>query len=158
MPGIDNAPLPAIKTLLSDLPEFSAGTKVRFLGCVKAYTTNSATLTLEHNYPPRKPGQLQKPLKVQVDVELLLTTMKAHETRVGEWVNVIGYITANPRKGPEQDTIARDDSEIRVQALVLWSAGTFDLHGYEKILDLEKKDRNASDKNRPTKESTNSHR
>lgn len=113
---------------------------------MSSYTTKSATLTLKHNHPPRQVGQAEKPIKVQVDVRLLLTTMKAKETQVGEWVNVIGYITANPNTTPKGDKLSEGASDLQVQALILWSAGSFDLHGYEQSLDHQRKDRESSAK------------
>lgn len=113
---------------------------------MSCYTTKSAILTLKHNHPPRPAGQTEKPIKVQVDVQLLLTTMKAKETQVGEWVNVIGYITTNPNTNPKDGNPSKDDSDLQVQALILWSAGSFDLHGYEQSLDQQKRDRESSAK------------
>ena len=63
--------------------------------------------------------------------------MKSGETRMGEWINVIGYVNAAPQ-GLEP---TKGSSEVHVQALILWSAGSFDLHGYEKSLDQQKLDR-----------------
>ncbi|KAG9238143.1 CST complex subunit Ten1 [Amylocarpus encephaloides] len=124
MAGYLNGPLPSKLTLLSDLPMFSTGDKIRFLGCVEQYSSKSATLTLEHNYPQ---GQS---VKAHVDVQLLLSSLKPHETQIGEWVNVIGYVTKNSEGGGSN----KDDIQIHVQALILWSTGSFDLHGYERSL------------------------
>lgn len=71
--------------------------------------------------------------------------MKSLETQVGEWVNVIGYITANPNKKPKEDKASKEDPGLQIQALILWSAGSFDLHGYERSLDQQKRDRDSSD-------------
>ncbi|KAK0107058.1 hypothetical protein ONS95_003768 [Cadophora gregata] len=92
---------------------------------VTNYSTKTATLTLEHNHP------LGNTIKAQVDVNLLVTTLKSNETQIGEWVNVMGYITGGQKHkvGGEQNV------EIGVQALVLWSAGPINLAGYEKSLD-----------------------
>jgi hypothetical protein len=96
------------------------------LDSVIKYDISSAILTLEHKYPP---GSVQKAL---VDVKLLLSTLKSTDTRIGEWVNVMGYITATPstqRLGTEQTK-----STTSVQAIVLWSAGSVRLEEYEKSL------------------------
>jgi hypothetical protein len=66
-----------------------------------------------------------------VDVNLLVNTLKSHETRIGEWVNVMGYI----ERMKKQNNPSSNQSEIRVQALVLWSSGPFNLEGYERSLD-----------------------
>ncbi len=70
-------------------------------------------------------------MKAFVDVNLLLNTLKPHETRIGEWVNVMGYI----QRTEKRKTPSNDDSEVRVHALVLWSSGPFNLDSYERSLD-----------------------
>ncbi|QGI64408.1 hypothetical protein CEK26_008362 [Fusarium fujikuroi] len=93
--------------LLSNLPAVPVGDKVRFLGC-------NATAV--------------------VDVSLLLESLTAEQTRVGEFVNVIGYITeqkmTRDKKQPYQES-----KQVCVQAIVLWSTGPMDLQKYEKLLD-----------------------
>jgi hypothetical protein len=98
---------------------------------IKDYSSTSATSVLEHKYPK------DKTVKVYVDVNLLLKTMSAGHTRVGEWVNVIGYITA-VHSAPQS---LQKVTAVYVQALILWSAGSFDLHGYEKSLDQQRQDK-----------------
>ncbi|EKD13897.1 uncharacterized protein L3040_005490 [Drepanopeziza brunnea f. sp. 'multigermtubi'] len=125
MAGVQNGPIPTRLTLLSNLRNFSPGSKVRFLGCVTKYSTQTAILTLEHNHPP---GNL---LKAQVDVRLLVSTLKSNETQVGEWVHVMGYI-ANDQK-PNGTT--NRNLDVGIQAVVLWCAGPLSLTGYERSLD-----------------------
>jgi hypothetical protein len=96
---------------------------------ITAYCTKRALLTLEHNHP------IGNSVKVMVDVGLLLNSLTSNETRIGEWLNVMGYITSNPV--PKSNLANR---EIGVQAIVLWSANTFDLVGYERSLDSKKKE------------------
>lgn len=103
------------------------------LHSVSSYCVKSASLTLEHNYPPGNKS------KVVVDVELLVNTLKSNETQIGEWVNVIGYIQT-PQQKPTKlsnDTYPR----TRIQAIVLWSSGPLKLDGYEKSLEQQKADR-----------------
>ncbi|PMD27346.1 hypothetical protein NA56DRAFT_553551, partial [Hyaloscypha hepaticicola] len=119
-----NGPIPTTLTLLAELPKFRPGMKVRFLGCVTDYSQKEALLTLEHNHPA------SNMYKALVDVNLLLSTLKSHETQIGEWVNVIGYIERFRREDPP----SINGHEVRVQALVLWSSGPFNLEGYEKSL------------------------
>ena len=67
-----------------------------------------------------------------MDVNLLLGTLHSTDTRVGEWVNVMGYITVPSSK---QDRTCEDkQANISVQAIVLWSAGSVKLDEYEKFL------------------------
>ncbi|TVY83216.1 hypothetical protein LSUE1_G005011 [Lachnellula suecica] len=135
MAGVQNGPIPTTLTLLSNLRNFAPGTKVRFLGCVKNYVTKTGILTLEHNHPQ---GQ---PLKALVNIDLILSTIKSHETRVGEWVNVMGYIHADSQSNSKHP--GANDSVVQVQALVLWSSGPFDLQAYERSLDEQNSNRDS---------------
>lgn len=100
------------------------------------YSTLTAILTLEHNYPPGNK------VKAMVDLELLVNTLKSDETRIGEWVNVIGYIRA-PRQ--KLSKLPNDiHLRIQVQAIVLWPSGPLKLDGYENSLDQQKADRQDS--------------
>jgi hypothetical protein len=100
---------------------------------VSKYSTNTAVLTLEHNHPPNNS------VKALVDVRLLLNTLKSNETSIGEWVNVMGYVTSERIQGPP----VNPKSEIKIQAIVLWSANSFNLEGYENSLDQKKVDESA---------------
>ena len=77
-------------------------------------------------------------MKAQVDVKLLLNTLKSTDTQIGEWVNVIGYITIDQQIPPKQPN--GHNSDIQVQAIVLWSSGSLKLGGYEKSLDQQNAD------------------
>jgi hypothetical protein len=81
---------------------------------------------LEHKFPP---GSNHEAL---VDVNHLLGTLHSTDTRVGEWVNVMGYITVPSSK---QDRRSEDkQANVSVQAIVLWSAGSVKVDEYEKSL------------------------
>jgi hypothetical protein len=103
------------------------------LPSVTNYATKTSILTLKHNYP--------RDSKVQalVDVRLLVNTLKSEETRIGEWVNVIGYIQ-EPRQKKHPVPTPSPYLEVQVQAIVLWPSGPLKLDGYEKSLDLQKSD------------------
>ena len=97
---------------------------------ITGYSTKSAILTLEHNFPPGNA------IKALVDVELLLSTLKSNETQLGEWVNVIGYVRS------QQQYRLRNFSDIvilhiSVQAIVLWSSGPLKLDEYERSLEQQ---------------------
>ena len=62
---------------------------------------------------------------VATDVSLVLETLQPQCTSVGEWVNVIGYVTQ--RKG---DVIGAS-----VQAVMVWPTGAFDVQSYEKAVE-----------------------
>lgn len=94
---------------------------------VTKYTTKTATLTLEHNHPV---GNL---LQAHVDVALLVATMKSNESQIGEWLNVMGYVMNPPSKETGQGRPA-----VYIQAIMLWSAGSFNLKAYEMSLDQHK--------------------
>lgn len=83
-------------------------------------------LTLEHKYPPGSDRQ------ALVDVRLLLETLDSTDTRIGEWVNIIGYVaTASPTANRGIVSLKNATS---VQAIVFWSAGSIKLEEYEKGL------------------------
>jgi hypothetical protein len=96
---------------------------------VAHYSTRSALLTLVHDHPPGTPK------KVLVDVRLLLNILKPGETRVGEWINVIGYVVAPPEKG--SNTPSTIQSSVLIQALILWSSGPLKIDGYERSMDKQ---------------------
>ncbi|KXH39502.1 hypothetical protein CNYM01_10632 [Colletotrichum nymphaeae SA-01] len=121
---MSRGPLPSQLCLLSDLPARPQGDKVRFLGCVTAYSTHSAVLTLEHSFPKGSD------ISVLVDVQLLLSTMTSNQTRIGEWVNVVGYLTPAP-PGTRAKGTTHEPRIAAVQALMLWSAGPLNLQRYE---------------------------
>ncbi|KAK1468744.1 hypothetical protein CPAR01_15382 [Colletotrichum paranaense] len=121
---MSRGPLPSQLCLLSDLPARPHGDKVRFLGCVTAYSTQSAVLTLEHRFPKGSD------ISVLVDIQLLLSTMTSNQTRIGEWVNVVGYLTPAP-PGTRAKGTTREPRIAAVQAIMLWSAGPLNLQRYE---------------------------
>jgi hypothetical protein len=90
------------------------------------YDISSAVLTLEHRYPP---GSDQRAL---VNVRLLLETLKSTDTRLGEWVNVIGYVTEPFSPGHSSVDVLKNTTSV--QAIILWSAGSVKLEEYEKTL------------------------
>jgi hypothetical protein len=54
-------------------------------------------------------------------------------TRVGEWLNVLGYKTARQEPGlAEKPPVASDGTFVHVQALRVWSTGPLDLARYER--------------------------
>ncbi|KAK4113869.1 hypothetical protein N656DRAFT_706956 [Canariomyces notabilis] len=121
---MSTGPPPSQLCLLSTLPLKQVGDKVRFLACVSSYSPVHAILTLEH----RLSGDACSVLAL-VDVNLILERIGANQTRTGEWVNVIGYITDI---APMNDgkRAKGGNSKIQVQALLLWSAGPLDVQKY----------------------------
>ncbi|UNI20608.1 hypothetical protein JDV02_006679 [Purpureocillium takamizusanense] len=122
---MSRGPVPSQLCLLSTLPDRSAGDKVRFLGCVTAYSTASASLTLGHLYPE------STNVTACVDVRLVLGALQSEMTRVGEWLNVIGYVTARREDLPEPDCAVGAHS-AHVQALAVWPTGPLDVQRYER--------------------------
>ncbi|AEO62482.1 uncharacterized protein THITE_2148687 [Thermothielavioides terrestris NRRL 8126] len=122
---MSNGPRPSQLCLLSALPTKQVGDKVRFLGCVSSYTPASGVLALEHRLPEESCSVL-----ALVDVNLVLESLSADQTRVGEWINVIGYITdvAPSADGKKPHSQA---PRVHAQAVLLWSAGPVDVRRYE---------------------------
>ncbi|OAA33536.1 Telomere length regulation/capping, TEN1 [Moelleriella libera RCEF 2490] len=50
--------------------------------------------------------------------------MHPEVTRVGEWVNVMGYVADGHVEG----------TAAHVQALIVWATGPFDVRDYEKAV------------------------
>ncbi len=71
-----------------------------------------------------------------VNVDLVLERLTSQQTRVGEWVNVIGYITAiKPSNDRGNGSSDHEIPKVRIQALLLWSAGSLDVQRYEVSVD-----------------------
>ncbi|KAK0719722.1 CST complex subunit Ten1 [Lasiosphaeris hirsuta] len=129
-----NNPPPSQLCLLSALPSKEVGEKVRFLGCVLSYLTASATLMLEHRRPKDNTGPI---VRVYVNVDHVLERLGAQQTRAGQWLNVIGYITAAP---PSTNARISSDHQasivpVSIQAVLIWSAGALDVQRYEAVVE-----------------------
>ncbi|KAK4217171.1 CST complex subunit Ten1 [Rhypophila decipiens] len=122
---MSNGPLPSQLCLLSELPSKAVHSKVRFLSCVSSYSTSSGILALEHHQPMDTHRVF-----ALVNVDLILESLKAEQTRPGQWVNLIGYITSISPLADESS--GHRVTNVHVQALLLWSAGPLDLERYEK--------------------------
>ncbi len=83
-------------------------------------------LTLEHNFP------LGSNRQALVDINLLLGSLASTDTRIGEWVNVMGYVT-RPRSEHKYITESIKHGTF-IQAVVLWAAGSVKLQEYERSL------------------------
>ncbi|ROW07583.1 hypothetical protein VPNG_06861 [Cytospora leucostoma] len=89
----------------------------------------SATLALSHQFPK------SSNVEALVDVRLLLERLTAEQTSVGEWVNIIGYISSAPPALVKNSSKRKVEAPaIHVQALMLWSAGPLDISRYENYL------------------------
>lgn len=118
--------VPLASTLGLLHPIFAASSKTLLISpSVSSYSIASATLSLVHPRPDDR-----SPVRALVNVDLVLARLGSEQTRVGEWVNVLGYITSvpsigsKPADGPKSPTVS-------IQALLLWSAGPVDVQRYE---------------------------
>lgn len=121
-----NGPPPTTLVTFSDLHNCAVGTKRRFLGCVTGYSTKTGEVTLQHKF------QDCRDKTALVDVTLLLETLNTSLMRIGEWVNVIGYVTKQESK-PGRDEMNLDRF-TSVQAIIYWSAGAITVEEYEKAV------------------------
>lgn len=115
-------------------PYYSGLAALLLMCCsVAKYITSNASLLLQHNYPAVPASS--SPV-ASVDVNLLLSTLKPTDTHVGEWVNVMGYVTSQSVCGSraERPSEASKRATVSVQAIMLWSAGSIKLGDYERIL------------------------
>lgn len=93
-----------------------------------SYSVTSGILTLEHRLP-----EDASPVLALVDVNLVLESLGSDQTRVGEWVNVIGYITDGAPSADGKGSF-HGSPRVHAQAVLLWSAGPFDIRRYEASL------------------------
>lgn len=145
---MNNGPLPTHLVFLSDLPTQPHGTKVRFLGCVTRYNVSTGTLDLQHAYP----SPPHTPAVALVDVNVILESLTREDMQVGAWVNVMGYVEGVLKEGrrrqgqaQEKRALAREGRRgeleepkavrVKVQAIMLWSAGGVKIGEYERILE-----------------------
>ena len=144
---MNNGSLPIRLVFLSDLPTQALGSKVRFLGCVSRYTLATGVLEVQHAYhPPPK-----APTIALVDVNVILENLKREDTEVGAWINIVGYVKEVLRDGrirqaqaqEQMGVVKREGDRVRegtravrvkVQAILLWSAGGVKIGEYEGIL------------------------
>lgn len=89
---------------------------------MNGYDASTGTLTVHHAYPP-PPHACAVAF---VDVNILLSTLKSTDTQIGEWINVIGYV--------QEREVKLGHKAVRVQAIMLWSAGSIKLADYEKAV------------------------
>ena len=77
-----------------------------------------------------------------MDVKILLETLKTTDTQIGEWVNVMGYVEGHDKGSkPGKERVGRrmDVGFAKVQAIMLWSAGSVNLGEYEQAVSERKK-------------------
>lgn len=64
--------------------------------------------------------------------------MKSTDTQVGEWVNVTGYVEEGNRGLRRKEERGRGErgnvGAVRVQGVMLWSAGSVNLGEYETVV------------------------
>ena len=90
-----------------------------------SYSPASGVLALEHRLPEETHSVV-----ALVDVNMVLESLGSEQTRVGEWVNVIGYVTdAAPLADGKESS--HGSPTVHTQAILLWSAGPFDIRKYE---------------------------
>lgn len=82
---------------------------------------------LVHHYPKR----WKSAPRVLVDVIPILDMVKFQLLEVGEWVNVVGYVSPPPQ--------AEASAVPFVQAVMIWSAGIINLDEYESALAARQK-------------------
>lgn len=116
-------PVPSQLCSLSDLPARTIGDKVRFLGCVISYDVGTATLTLGHRFLDGSQ------VRASVDMRPRLESLKSEDTRQGQWLNVMGYVTFI--------RASNDEQLVGVQAILHWAAGAVDIDKYETVVEQE---------------------
>ncbi len=82
----------------------------------------TGVVTLKHKYP-----DTDGPVAL-INVNLLLETLKPADTQIGEWMNVIGYVT---KQEDAQSPSKQYNHATSVQAITYWSAGRLDPAEYK---------------------------
>ena len=101
---------------------------------VTEYVTSSGTLKLQHAHNATD-SKASSAIVALVDIELLLETIKATDMHVGAWVNVIGYVDAGARVSRRVAGTGKDQGiDVKIQAVMLWSAGSIRIGDYEQAL------------------------
>lgn len=134
--GSSNGPAPSMHVFIHQLLKQENNAKVRFLGCVIDYDSNTGQLTVEHNYP--RSADVELPKSAGVNINLILNTIKIDVLQAGSWINVIGYVRHAPLPKTQHTRSARMLSAQRqptVQAVLVWSAGALRVEEYEKTLE-----------------------
>ena len=90
---------------------------------------------MKHNYPTGAAALV----KAYIDVNLQLENLNSEDTRVGAWLNVMGYIIESSKAATRGTPAARDQKSkdrgrVLVQAVMIWSAGSIKLKEYEDAL------------------------
>jgi len=132
MNGETPGPVPTRLVFLSEILSVATGSKIRFLGCVSKYEVSTGTLILEHNYPLGAP----EPAVIDVDINLLLETVKTTDLQVGAWLNVLGYVRYRSSAAVERGsaTSPLERRSIYVEAVMIWAAGAIRIGEYERVL------------------------
>lgn len=80
---------------------------------------------LRHKFPVDGPNVLAR-----VQVDHVRGSMSEEEGRHGAWLNVIGYVQEREGERPLED----GQLVVDVQAIMIWSAGAFNVEEYERAL------------------------
>jgi hypothetical protein len=71
----------------------------------------------------------------RVNVDHVLETTRNVEFQTGAWINVIGYVAERDKTVKRQAAEPTSSfTQVAVQALMVWNAGTLNLDDYEKTL------------------------
>ena len=110
----------------------------KFLLSVTRYTVSTAVLALQHSFQlPSSSKTIQDTVTALVDVKLLSESLKLTDIQEGEWLNVIGYVdTVSSRKAGKPTRINEEKValEVKIDAVMLWSAGAVMIDKYESAL------------------------
>ncbi|EEP77134.1 predicted protein [Uncinocarpus reesii 1704] len=136
-------PLPTQLVFLSEIPNLSSGTKIRFLGCVSKYAVAKGVLTLES--PPtadqHRSYGLARPA-IDVNINLLLGSLSHSEVDIGSWINIVGYVRqlVPAPNTTRQYQLSRAGSKdkapqsVYVEALMIIPAGGIRIGEYERVV------------------------
>ncbi|KXT05741.1 hypothetical protein AC578_1083 [Pseudocercospora eumusae] len=127
-------PEPTRLVLLHQIREQEQGTKIRFLGCVHAYSGKRGFLVLKQDFP----ATTAKSPMVLANISSLLETMNRDLLQTGAWINIVGYVRKPARSAINEDvrrdgktsTRRRPISIPYLEAIMIWSAGAVNVTSY----------------------------
>lgn len=111
---------------------------------VSKYDVARGILILDHSYSRADRTRTSRNA-IDVDINLLLESIKHTELQVGSWLNVVGYVrrqgiqestaTGIKRSGPSVTLrSATDGPPIYIEAIMAFSAGAIHVGEYERVL------------------------
>lgn len=80
-------------------------------------------------YPSSTKTRLSSCVIAEIDIEHVLDSLQNTEVSVGAWLNIVGYVQ-NRNQGSSLRSNDQSTKRTRVQAVLLWNAGSLNIATY----------------------------